>query len=95
MHGHSVGGTNPSLLEAMASSSFIIAHKNPFNISVLKAAGIYFGSIKELEKIFIDIDSYILKNKIRFIENNLCGINKNYNWQLIIDKHEEIFESIR
>jgi glycosyltransferase involved in cell wall biosynthesis len=27
-HGHSVGGTNPSLLEAMASGSLIVAHNN-------------------------------------------------------------------
>ncbi|HEX6332914.1 MAG TPA: DUF1972 domain-containing protein, partial [Flavisolibacter sp.] len=30
-HGHSVGGTNPSLLEAMASRVFIAAHDNAFN----------------------------------------------------------------
>jgi hypothetical protein len=35
-HGHSVGGTNPSLLEAMASNAFIIAHDNHFNKSILK-----------------------------------------------------------
>ena len=32
-HGHSVGGTNPSLLEAMASSCFIMAQSNEFNRS--------------------------------------------------------------
>jgi glycosyltransferase involved in cell wall biosynthesis len=31
LHGHSVGGTNPSLLEAMGCSSVVIAHDNPFN----------------------------------------------------------------
>ena len=30
-HGHTVGGTNPSLLEAMASNSLICANNNPFN----------------------------------------------------------------
>ena len=94
LHGHSVGGTNPSLLEAMASSSFIIAHKNSFNISVLKTGGIYFGSIEELEKIFTTIDTYIIKKKASFIQSNLCEIDKNYNWQSIIDKHEEIFKTI-
>jgi glycosyltransferase involved in cell wall biosynthesis len=94
LHGHSVGGTNPSLLEAMASSSFIIAHKNSFNISVLKKGGIYFDSAEELEKVFTTIDAYILKNKASFIESNLCEISKNYNWQLIIDEHEEIFKNI-
>jgi hypothetical protein len=30
-HGHTVGGTNPSLLEAMASNSLVCANDNPFN----------------------------------------------------------------
>src|SRR5205823_2195678 len=40
-HGHSVGGTNPSLLEAMACQCFIIAHNNPFNKSVLDTCALY------------------------------------------------------
>ena len=35
-HGHSVGGTNPSLLEAMASNAMIIAHDNHFNKAIQK-----------------------------------------------------------
>ena len=30
-HGHSVGGTNPSLLEAMASKNLCVCHDNEFN----------------------------------------------------------------
>ena len=41
-HGHSVGGTNPSLLEAMASEDLIAAHNNPFNKSVLHSDAFYF-----------------------------------------------------
>ena len=37
-HGHSVGGTNPSLLEAMASNALVVAHENIFNKSILDAA---------------------------------------------------------
>ena len=36
VHGHSVGGTNPSLLEALgAGAPTVIAHDNPFNREVL------------------------------------------------------------
>lgn len=41
-HGHSVGGTNPSLLEAMASEALIAAHNNPFNQAVLTNDAFYF-----------------------------------------------------
>ena len=40
-HGHTVGGTNPSLLEAMASSALICSHKNIFNSSILNDDAIY------------------------------------------------------
>ena len=43
-HGHSVGGTNPSLLEAMASGCVIAAHENVFNKAVLQDEGFYFAS---------------------------------------------------
>ena len=40
-HGHTVGGTNPSLLEAMAVGANIIAHDNLFNKSVLKGCAFF------------------------------------------------------
>ena len=47
-HGHSVGGTNPSLLEAMASNALICSHKNIFNSSILNNDAIYFSNQEEL-----------------------------------------------
>ncbi|MDI9319395.1 MAG: DUF1972 domain-containing protein [Phycisphaerales bacterium] len=43
-HGHSVGGTNPSLLEAMACSCPILAHNNIFNRSVLGQNALFFDN---------------------------------------------------
>jgi glycosyltransferase involved in cell wall biosynthesis len=48
VHGHSVGGTNPALLEAMAAGVPIVAHENPFNREVLGALATTFGSEDEL-----------------------------------------------
>jgi len=50
-HGHSVGGTNPSLLEAMASKALIIAHKNEFNAAILKENAYYFSNAEEVKKL--------------------------------------------
>lgn len=35
MHGHSVGGTNPSLLRAMGAGAYVVAHDNVFNRDML------------------------------------------------------------
>jgi glycosyltransferase involved in cell wall biosynthesis len=39
LHGHRVGGTNPSLIEAMAAGAAVLAHDNPFNRWVLGDGG--------------------------------------------------------
>lgn len=41
-HGHTVGGTNPSLVEAMGASNPVIAHDNPYNRWVAQDGGLYF-----------------------------------------------------
>ncbi len=94
LHGHSVGGTNPSLLEAMASGAFIIAHKNIFNESVLKKNALYFESKSELTGIFKDINSLYDFNRDTFIENNIKEITSNYSWHSIVNRYEEIFKQI-
>ncbi len=47
-HGHSTGGTNPSLLEAMASKALIAAHDNAFNRQVLGNDALYFSDSKDI-----------------------------------------------
>ncbi|WP_137933661.1 DUF1972 domain-containing protein [Mesorhizobium comanense] len=42
MHGHTVGGTNPSLVEALAAGNMVIAHDNPYNRWTAGAAAIFF-----------------------------------------------------
>lgn len=47
LHGHQVGGTNPSLVEALAAGNPVIAHDNPFNRWVAGDAAIYFSDVAE------------------------------------------------
>lgn len=42
LHGHRVGGTNPSLVEAMGAGNPVIAHDNPFNRWVIGEGAAYF-----------------------------------------------------
>jgi glycosyltransferase involved in cell wall biosynthesis len=46
IHGHRVGGTNPSLVEALGASSPILAHDNRFNRWVAGAGAQYFEDEK-------------------------------------------------
>jgi glycosyltransferase involved in cell wall biosynthesis len=42
VHGHQVGGTNPSLVEALGAGNAVIAHDNRFNRWVLGEGALYF-----------------------------------------------------
>lgn len=46
LHGHQVGGTNPSLVEALGAGSPVLAHGNAFNRWVAGEAAAYFDSIE-------------------------------------------------
>ncbi len=50
-HGHQVGGTNPSLVEALAAGTPVLAHDNPFNRWVCGPDGVYFKSRSECEQV--------------------------------------------
>ena len=49
LHGHTVGGTNPSLVEAMGAGNPVIAHDNPYNRWVAQSAALYFRTAAEVD----------------------------------------------
>jgi glycosyltransferase involved in cell wall biosynthesis len=52
VHGHQVGGTNPSLVEALGAGSAILAHDNRFNRWVAQDAAMYFSDAADCEQKF-------------------------------------------
>ncbi|HLY69686.1 MAG TPA: DUF1972 domain-containing protein [Puia sp.] len=86
-HGHSAGGTNPSLLQAMANGALIASHNNKFNQAVLQNDALYFSDHQDVQHI---IDSTrVGVNEEKMINNNLKKINHEFNWENIIDRYEE------
>jgi glycosyltransferase involved in cell wall biosynthesis len=87
-HGHSVGGTNPSLLEAMASQAMIFAHHNEFNQAVLGSDAFYFSNEHE-------IVSYLHQpvteeKRAEMISHNLEKTEQQYTWRKITDAYEAL-----
>lgn len=50
LHGHTVGGTNPSLVEALAAGNPVIAHNNKYNTWVAGAAGLFFETAADVDR---------------------------------------------
>ena len=90
-HGHSVGGTNPSLLEAMAAGCFIFAHDNIFNRAVLKENAFYYPSADKVTEYLNRIDTIAEGSKIQYTARNIEVIRNEYSWESLIDKHEKYF----
>lgn len=94
IHGHSVGGTNPSLLEAMGSGNITICHDNVFNREVTNSQMYYFHDILELAGLLHSIegiDQDILEQKRRFARKR---ITDHYNWDRIADQYMNIISDI-
>ena len=88
VHGHSVGGTNPSLLEAMACGCRIVAHKNPFNEFVLgENASIFLHPANWLYCSTLLMQDHYEK----LIDRNLEKIRQEYNWDAVTDAYENLF----
>tara|TARA_R110001583_G_scaffold82491_1_gene218764 strand:- start:1741 stop:2829 length:1089 start_codon:yes stop_codon:yes gene_type:complete len=88
-HGHSVGGTNPSLLEAMASNAFIIAHDNIFNKSILQESAFYFNGVDDVAKLL----TLNKRDYQHFVDKNKSEIKNNFSWELINSKYENFLHN--
>ncbi len=88
IHGHSAGGTNPSLVEAMSLKLPIIAFDCNFNRSTTDNKCLYFHSTQTLFDIIINIKSFDLNT---ISENMFYFANNNYRWELITSKYLYLF----
>ncbi len=84
-HGHSVGGTNPSLLEAMGSGALIAAHQNEFNHSVLEKDAYYFQTASDVERLVETVNRN--EKEREMVRNNFLKIESKFNWPYIIDEY--------
>jgi glycosyltransferase involved in cell wall biosynthesis len=86
-HGHTVGGTNPSLLEALGCGNIVIAHDNTFNREVAGTAAFYFSLKQNLAGIIRDVESLTPEQMMWMKAAARERIRTTYNWELITDSY--------
>lgn len=93
LHGHSVGGTNPSLLEALACGNWVLAHDNPFNREVARDAAEYFHTPEELacslDRVVAQADAMRAGRSQRARDI----VAEHYTWDGIADAYEALMRS--
>jgi glycosyltransferase involved in cell wall biosynthesis len=90
IHGHTVGGTNPALLQAMGCGACILARDNPFNAEVLGGNGLLFRDAGHLAETIsvIEKDPVLAADLRRRAPERVRTV---YNWERITDQYEELF----
>jgi len=86
VHGHQVGGTNPSLVEALGAGNAVIAHDNPFNRWVAGNAGLFFSSEDDCERCIENlIGSPSLRDELRSAAYQRW--QEEFTWPRILDEY--------
>jgi glycosyltransferase involved in cell wall biosynthesis len=93
IHGHRVGGTNPSLVEALGAGSAILAHDNRFNRWVAGGGAHYFKGLNECaEKLdeILDDDHELERMRNLSLERH----KEEFTWEEVLAKYEALLLKI-
>lgn len=92
IHGHEVGGTNPSLLEALASTKLNLLLKVPFNVEVAQDSALYFHKQRYSLTSAIEFADKLTESQIEEFEiKSKQRIRSSYKWDDIIANYESLF----
>lgn len=92
IHGHEVGGTNPSLLEALACTNLNLLNDVVFNKEVGKDSCLYWKKDNDDLSMLINNCEYMNSKEISTMGNKAKSIiNNNYNWDFIVEQYYNVF----
>ncbi|APC14814.1 glycosyl transferase [Pseudomonas frederiksbergensis] len=89
LHGHRVGGTNPSLVEALGAGCAVIAHDNPFNRWVTERGAAYFKDEASCAALFEQLltdDSTLAQMEAA----SLTRFHERFTWNQILLQYEKL-----
>jgi len=92
VHGHTVGGTNPSLVEALGAGNAVVAHANPFNRWVARDAALYFADEEELDGAFdaVITDDAVWATARRTARERFAEA---FTWPAILERYEQVLRA--
>jgi glycosyltransferase involved in cell wall biosynthesis len=89
IHGHSVGGTNPSLLRAMGAGTTVLAFDVGFNREVLGEDGLFWSDAGDLKSLITEEEDDVADHSVRGMRLQeraaLC-----YRWEQVADRYEQM-----
>jgi rhamnosyltransferase len=93
LHGHSAGGTNPSLLEAMIARNLIIAHDNPYNREVCDRFALFFNDPVSLRTLIESVvDQPEAYDTLR--DGAFDRAKNEYAWDRVFREYEALLDDV-
>ncbi len=95
LHGHQYGGTNPTLLKALAYGNCVLALDTPFNREVIGSYGVFFE--KDVQSLSEKIEYLLTHPEVRaeYARRAPQRILEAYTWDHIADEYERLFYQVR
>jgi glycosyltransferase involved in cell wall biosynthesis len=89
IHGHTVGGTNPSLVEALGAGSPVLAHDNQFNRWVVGDGGAYFSNEAECRE---QITELVQDNARLGVmsKKSISRHREEFTWSKVLEDYENL-----
>ena len=92
IHGHEVGGTNPTLLEALATTDLNLLLEVNFNKEVAQNGAMYWKKDeKSLSNLLNKIENISSEELEEYGQKAKNRIKEEYNWEKIVKNYEKIF----
>jgi len=95
-HGHEFGGTNPTMIKAMAYGSAILALDTVFNREMLNEGdfGVFFKKDITMIKALIDQMDGDADQMKKMKQTSSLGVSSKYSWPHIVSQYQEVFEGL-
>ena len=93
LHGHSVGGTNPSLLRAMGAGTLTLAWDVGFNREVLGSAGRFFTDSESLARELAAVEASPAE-AVAIGATLRDRAREHYDWDRVTDEYERLAEEL-
>lgn len=90
-HGHEVGGTNPSLLEALASTKLNLLLNVGFNREVGESGAVYWDK-DNLHQIIEESEAMSQADIDKMELESTRQVQERFSWEFIVDEYERLFK---
>lgn len=91
VHGHSAGGTNPSLVEAMHFGKAVLAFDCSYNRSTTEDKALYFKNSAELQRVLLSLKQFALDGVGQYM---IEIAQRRYTWKIVANQYFTLIEKM-